>query len=41
MGVLLWATNLQGLVSDLQSFGSYLSNEDKVLAAADTMGIKT
>ena len=41
MGVLLWATDLQGLVSDLQSFGSYLSNEDKVLAAADTLGIKT
>ena len=41
MGVLLWATDLQGLVSDLQSFGSYLSSEDEVLAAMDTLGIKT
>lgn len=41
MGVLLWATDFQGLVSDLQSFGSYLSSEDEVLAAMDTLGIKT
>jgi len=41
MGVLLWATDLQGLVSDLQSFGSYLSSEDEVLAAVNTLGIKT
>lgn len=41
MGVLLWATDLQGLVADLEHFGAYIKNEANTLSALALLGIDT
>lgn len=40
MGVLIWATDLQGLAADVESFASYLANEDSVQGALKELGIE-
>lgn len=40
MGVLIWANDLQGLAADVESFASYLANEDNVQSALKELGIE-
>lgn len=41
IGVLFWATDLQGIVADVEAFASYIKGEDAVLSALETLGVKT
>lgn len=41
IGVLLWATDLQGLVADVDAFAAYIKNEDETLGALETLGVET
>ena len=41
IGVLFWATDLQGIVADVEAFASYIKGEDAVLSALKTLGVKT
>ena len=41
IGVLFWATDLQGIVADVEAFASYINGEDAVLSALKTLGVKT
>lgn len=41
IGVLFWATDLQGIVADVEAFSSYIKGEDAVLSALETLGVKT
>lgn len=40
MGVLIWANDLQGLAADVESFASYLANENNVQGALKELGIE-
>ena len=40
IGFLLWATDLQGLAADVESFASYLANENNVQGALKELGIE-
>ena len=40
IGFLLWANDLQGLAADVESFASYLANEDSVQGALKELGIE-
>lgn len=40
IGFLLWANDLQGLAADVESFASYLANEDNVQSALKELGIE-
>lgn len=41
IGVLFWATDMQGIVADVEAFASYIKGEDAVLSALETLGVKT
>lgn len=41
IGVLFWATDMQGIVADVEAFASYIKGEDAVLSALKTLGVKT
>lgn len=41
IGVLFWATDLQGIVADVEAFASYIKGEDAVLSALEALGVKT
>ena len=41
IGVLFWATDLQGIVADVKTFAGYIKGEDAVLSALETLGVKT
>ena len=41
IGVLFWATDLQGIVADVEAFAGYIKGEDAVLSALKTLGVKT
>ena len=41
VGVLIWAEDMQGLVTDVEAFNAYIKGEDDVLAALRELGVET
>lgn len=41
VGVMFWASDLQGLASDVKAFAAYIKGEKDILAALNEMGVKT
>jgi hypothetical protein len=41
VGVLLWATDLQGLAADVTAFSAYIRGENEILAALNELGVQT
>ncbi len=41
VGVLFWATDLQGLATDIDAFAAYIKGEDDILAALSELGVDT
>lgn len=41
VGVLFWASDLQGIVTDVEEFAAYLKNEEYIINALNLVGIKT
>ena len=39
VGVLIWANDMQGLVTDVEAFNAYIKGEDDVLAALEELGV--
>ena len=41
VGVLFWASDLQGLAADVEAFAAYIKGEDEILAALNELGVQT
>lgn len=41
VGVLIWADDMQGLVTDVDAFNAYIKGEEDVLAALKELGVNT
>lgn len=41
VGVLLWSSDLQGLVTDVDAFAAYIKNENETLSALEMLGVET
>ena len=40
VGVLLWATDLQGLAADVEAFSEYIHKESEILESLQELGIQ-
>lgn len=41
VGICFWATDMQGLVTDVEAFSAYIKGEEDVLAALKELGVNT
>lgn len=39
VGVMFWSNDLQGLVSDVEAFSSYIKNEEDILTSLRELGV--